>query len=223
MRNLTLLTLGIMFSAILSIKSVATKPVVAVSTQGCNILYVGIDNRIDIVAQQRKSIQRSQISAFMDIYDHEEKSYQTIRGKDGHFLLKPDSTGILTLIVNTASGNYEKKFHVRPIEAVVMFGGIKKSGKMSLGRFKAQGGVIPVIECCGFDARCDMVEFEVLKINAKGIVFRGKNKGGAFDENIRPIINSAQVGDLYWFRTPLYRCPGSKELQEGQDIAIEIE
>lgn len=223
MRNLTLLTIGIMISASLAIKSVSTKPVVAVSTQGCNTLYVRIDNRIDIVAQQRKSIQRSQISAFMDIYDHEEKSYQTIRGKDGHFLLKPDTTGILTLIVKTASGNYEKKFHVRPIEAVVRFAGLKKSGKMSPGMFKAQGGLIPVIECCGFDARCDMVEFEVLKINSKGIVFRGKNKGSAFDENIRPIINSAQVGDLYWFRTPLYRFPGSKEPQEGQDIAIEIE
>ena len=223
MQNLLLAALSIVFCCSLSFTSKSKKPVVAISTLECNKLYARMDNYINIVAQQKKAIQRHQVSAFVDIYNSDEKTYPTISGDNGRFSIKPATTGVLILTVNTELGSYEQKFHVRPIEAVVMFGGLKKSGKMSRGMFRAQGGIIPAIECCGFDARCDMVEYEVIKINSKGIVFKGNNKGGAFDENIRPVINSAQVGDIYWFRNTFYRCPGSQEPQEGQDIAIEIE
>ena len=55
------------------------------------------------------------------------------------------------------------------------------------------------------------------------MVFRGSNTGGAFDATIRPIINRALPGDIYWFRNIRYRCPGSAQPGFAQDIAIEIE
>ena len=199
------------------------KPQVAVSTTEYNYLYQGIDNSVTIVARQNQAVQANQITAEIDTYDSDEVFYAQVRGKNGQFLINPKQVGQLTLKVKTRDGAWEKKFHVRPIEPIAMFGGKKKNGVMSPGLFRAQGGVIPVLECCGFDARCDIVEYSIIKISKDGVVQRGKNTGGKFNDSIRPMIHSAQPGDIYWFRKILCLCPGNKKAHESSDIAIDIE
>lgn len=199
------------------------KPQVAVSTTEYNYLYQGIDNSVTIVARQNQAVQANQITAEIDTYDSDEVFYAQVRGKNGQFLINPKQDGQLTLKVKTRDGVWEKKFHVRPIEPVAMFGGKKKNGIMSPGLFRAQGGVIPVLECCGFDARCDIVEYSIIKISKEGIVRRAKNTGGKFNDSIRPLIDSALPGDIYWFRKILCRCPGNATVHETSDISIDIE
>jgi hypothetical protein len=130
---------------------------------------------------------------------------------------------VLILSIKTEQGIVEKKLRCVALDAVTNFGGMKKSGKMGSAMFKAQGGIVALIECCDIDARCDVIDYEILKFNARSMVFRGSNTGGAFDATIRPIINRALPGDVYWFRNIRYRCPGSAQPSFAQDIAIEIE
>lgn len=199
------------------------KPQVAVSTRECNYLYASVNNPVTIVAQQNQAIQANQITAEIDTYDSDEVFYAQVRGKNGEFLINPKQDGQLTLKVKTRNGVWEKKFHVRPIEPIAMFGGKKKNGTMSPILFRAQGGVIPVLECCGFDARCNIVEYSIIKISKDGVVQRAKNIGGEFNDFNRPLIDSAQPGDIYWFRKILCRCPGNTTPHETADIAIDIE
>ena len=48
-----------------------------------------MDNYINIVAQQKKAIQRHQLSAIVNIYNSDEKTYPTISGNNGRFSIKP--------------------------------------------------------------------------------------------------------------------------------------
>ena len=217
---LILVTITCFSTSILDIK----KPQVAVSTRECNYLYQGVDNPVTIVARQNQAVQANQITAEIDVYDDSNKVfYAQVRGKNGEFSINPKQDGQLTLKVKTKDGVWKKKFQVRPIEPVPMFGGQKKNGVMSPLLFRAQGGVIPVLECCGFDARCDIVEYSIIKISKDGVVQRAKNTGGKFNDSNRPLIDSAQAGDIYWFRKILCRCPGDTTAHETSDISIDIE
>ena len=198
------------------------KPQVAISTRECNYFYAGVNNPVTIVARQNQAVQANQITAEIDTYDSDEVFHAQVKGENGEFLINPKQVGKLTLKVKTRDGLWEKKFHIRPIEATPRIGGVNK-GSMRDGAFKAQGGVIPVLECCGFDARCDIVEYFIIKISKDGIVQRGKNTGGKFNDSIRPLIDSAQPGDIYWFRKILCRCPGNAAVHGTSDISIEIE
>ena len=205
-------------SSVLDLK----KPQVAVSTRECNYLYQGVDNPVTIVARQNQAVQANQITAEIDTYDSDEVFYAQVRGKNGEFLINPKQVGQLTLKVKTRDGVWQKKFHVRPIEPTAKIGNLNK-GSMHDGVFRAQGGIIPVLECCGFDARCNIVEYSIIKISKDGVVQRAKNIGGEFNDSNRPLIDSAQPGDIYWFRKILCRCPGNTTAHETADISIDIE
>lgn len=216
---LILVTITCFSSSVLDLK----KPQVAISTRECNYLYQGVDNPVTIVARQNQAIQANQITAEIDVYDDSNKVfYAQVRGKNGEFLINPKQDGQLTLKVKTKDGVWEKKFHVRPIEAIAKINNTNK-GSMRNGVFKAQGGIIPVLKCCGFDARCDIVEYSFIKISKDGVVQRAQNTGGKFNDSIRPLIDSAQPGDIYWFRKILCRCPSNTTAHETSDISIEIE
>lgn len=201
----------------------AEKPEIAINTAGNPRILAGIENLIVIVAQQAKPVYRNQISLRFEHLNPDSSSRAVLTGDKGHFKIWVDTTGILILSIKTDQGIVEKKLRCVPLDAVSYFGGLNKSGKMSNGQFKAQSGIMAIVECCGFDARCEVIDYEILKFNARSMVFRGSNTGGAFDASIRPIINRAQPGDIYWFRNIRYRCPGSVQPSFAQDIAVEIE
>jgi len=199
------------------------KPEIAISTAGNPRILAGIDNPIVIVAQQAKPVYRNQISLRFEHPNPDSSSRAVLTGDKGHFRLWVDTMGILILSIKTEQGVVEKKLRCVALDVVTRFGGLNKSGKMSNAVFKAQGGIIASIECCEITAQCKVIDYEILKFNVRSLVFRGSNTGGAFDATIRPIINSALPGDIYWFRNIRYRCPGSVEPSFAQDIAIEIE
>ncbi len=223
MNQFLIATLAFLFLHSIHFPKPAEKPEIAISTAGNPRILAGIENPIVIVVQQAKPVYRNQISLRFEHPNPDSSSRAVLTGDKGHFRLWVDTTGILILSIKTAQGVVEKKLRCVALDAVTRLGGLNKSGKMSNGVFKAQGGIIASIECCDIDARCDVIDYEILKFNARSMVFRGSNTGGAFDATIRPIINRALPGDIYWFRNIRYRCPGSAQPGFAQDIAIEIE
>lgn len=223
MNQFLIATLAFLFLHSIHFPKPAEKPEIAISTAGYTRILAGIENPIVIVAQQAKPVYRNQISLRFEHPNPDSSSRAVLTGDKGHFRLLVDTTGILILGIKTEHGIVEKKLRCVALDAVTRFGGLNKSGKMSSGMFKAQGGIIAAIECCDITARCEVIDYEILKFNARSMVFRGSNTGGPFDATIRPIINRALPGDIYWFRNIRYRCPGSVQPSFAQDIAVEIE
>lgn len=198
-------------------------PQVAISIAACQNLYAGVYNPVKIVAQQKEAIKRAQVSAELEVYDSTKLFQTEIKGEDGQFIIVPKEVGLLTLKVETKRGVFTQKFNVRPIQPVAVLGTIKEQGSMKAAIFKAYQGIVPMIQCCGFDARCEILEFSLIKIGGNGSSEKLVNEGGKFNYNTLALINSARAGDIYWFRKIICRCPGNDLPIEASTLSVEIE
>ena len=223
MNQFLIATLAVLLFHSIHFPKPAEKPEIAISTAGYPRIIVGINNPIDIVAQQAEPVYLNQISLRFEHSDRDSTSKAIITGDKGHFNIQVDTAGVLLMHIKTDQGIIEKKLRCVPLDAVSYFGGLNKSGKMSNGRFQAYAGIEAIVECCGFDAGCEVIDYQILKFNTRGLVFRGRNTGGPFVPSVRSIVSRTLPGDIYWFRNIRYRCPGSIQPSFAQDIAIEIE
>ncbi len=227
MTNRTTLFFGITTLALLAFAVVKTKqaPEVCVNFfDNKNRLYIGVDNSISIVVNQDEPIELEQVSA--EIYglegEQDESYTATIRKEGSMFVVRINKGMICILKVKTKNGVVKKEFHVSAIKPVIRLGKHRNTA-LKNGEFKAQGGLIAFVECCGFDARCDVKSFEVLRITAQDQLFRASNVGGKFTEAALLLIRAAQPGDVFLFRKIMYRCPGDKDALQDDDFTIEIE
>lgn len=187
-------------------------------------LIAKVNNPIRIVAQQEEPVSISQLSATFQRYDSEKETIEVVEGK-GYFIINPDSIGTVKIHITVGDTVETKILRVKPIEAVGRLGRHKANSdtKIGVGEFKAQMGIIANIECCGFDARCNVLGFQTIRISNRNQVERRINKGGRFEEDTREIIIKAESGDIYIFRQIKYRCPGSERSQRLDDMIFEIE
>ncbi|MCB9301799.1 MAG: hypothetical protein H6566_14225 [Lewinellaceae bacterium] len=198
------------------------KSIVSIENQ---YLIVGVDNPIRIVAQQKEPVSISQLSVNFQVYNSEKVPIE-IAVRNGYFIIRPDTIGIVELNITIGDTIETKTLRVKPMEAVGRLGGkygANTNGKIGVGEFKAQMGIIAQIECCGFDAKCNVLEFQTIRISNRNQVERRINKGGRFEKETREIIMKAESGDIYIFRQIKYKCPGSEKPQRLDDMIFEIE
>lgn len=197
------------------------KSIVSIENQ---YLIVGFDNAIRIVAQQNEPVSISQLSANFHVYNSEKVPIEIAVG-NGYFIIRPDTIGIVEINITIGDTIETKTLRAKPIEAV---GRLSKYGantdkKIGIGEFKAQMGIIARVECCGFDAKCNVLGFQTIRISNRNQVERRINKEGRFEEETREIIMKAESGDIYVFRQIKYKCPGSEKTQRLDDMIFEIE
>ena len=189
-------------------------PTAVISVDHCNWLYAGIDNPITILAKQDKPVALDQVVV----------EGGTIRGKDGHFIVRADSVYSLDITVKTAFGDKKYRYDVKPIGPVEPLLGAKhqNNATVSVEEFKAQGGIAAVINCCGFDAKCDMVSFLITRLDGKGKTIMVENKGARFAGEAKALIFKAESGNIYRFTNIISHCPGDLETRYLHDLTINI-
>ena len=201
---------------------------VFIYTETCNELIAGIDNYISISAMQDSSLSKEQISAFLIPINQHIDEYNlvelNVEKEYGRYLITPDNIGIVKFHIrlNNAIEVYTVK--VKPLNAVCRLGGYKANSESKIPKaiFKAQRGIVAHVECCGFDARCEVLSYDVVRIPVNEVSSKSYNLGGEFQEATSNLIKQAESGDLYIFRNIYYRCT-TPEKQRSEDMVIEIE
>jgi len=109
------------------------------------------------------------------------------------------------------------------IPAKVYVGRADADDRIKDVELKAQRGVFAPIECCGFEARCLVLEYEVSVVNEQG--HRSiKNLGAKFSESTIKLISSISPGDLVMFRYISYRCVSTDSTgQRAPDMVFTVE
>ncbi len=177
---------------------------VAISASKMNVLYIGVDNPIEISAA---GVNSNNIKV-------------NISGGGGNIKRKGDGTYNVRVTQPTPKGsdakisvtagkmNVSKPFRVKRIPDPIPKLGKKRGGKMSAGEMKIQPGVFPVLEGFDFEARCNISGFRVVRVAKRSDPIIKVNRGGKFVPEVRSVLAKAKPGDKFYFEDIKCKCPG---------------
>lgn len=172
---------------------------VTVAADKMNVFYVGVDNPVSISAAGIPS-NEMEVNA---------EGANITKNGNGKFTAKPSRPGTAKI---TVSGGGLKpttfEYRVKPIPTPIPMLGDLKSGVISIGRLKAYKGIRAVLENFDFDAKCQIVDFEMVRLPKLGDPVVVQNQGGDFSEEAKRVIKKTKHNDIYYFDEIRAKCPG---------------
>lgn len=174
---------------------------VTVSADQMNVMYMGVENPISVVAAGIPSGQMKVVADGVTL---------TSKG-NGKFMATPQRPGKATV---TVSGGGLKptsfEYRVKRIPDPVMMMSKHKGGRISVAEFKAQTGIYPMLEGFDFNAKCDVQGFNVVRVR-KGDAVEAPNRTGKFGSEVQRLQEAAQRGDIFYFEKIKVKCPGDNK------------
>ena len=188
---------------------------VTVSADKMNVFYMGVDNPVTVAAAGVSS---------NDLRVGVTGNVTRTGGGGNKFTVKGTSPGKATV---TVSGGGLKatsfEFRVKPIPDPVAKINNSTGGTIGNGVLKAQGGIIPVLEGFDFDARCDVVGFDVIYTARRQDPQVASNPGAVFNSTSKGFINQAKPGDQYFFDNIRAKCPGDAATRKINTISFKVQ
>jgi gliding motility-associated protein GldM len=192
---------------------------VAVSATKMNVFYMGVDNPVSITAA---GVPSNQVKASMS-----GSGGGSISPSGGNYVVRvsgpPTQKGQFAKVNVSAPGlNESREFRVKRIpKPVAKLGNIDDS-TIGNGTFKAQAGIIPVLENFDFDARCDIQGFTLTHVPKRQDAVQAINRGGRYSGDVARLVNKAKPGDVYYFDNVKAKCPGWKAGQKINSLVFKI-
>ncbi len=186
---------------------------VAVSADKMNVLYAGVENPITISAA---GVPSSQVRV-----QAEGTALSPLGGS--RYMAKPDRPGDARITVS-GGGLPPTAFHyrIKRVPDPVMELGRKRGGRIEAATFRAQLGIIPVLENFDFDARCTIISFELVRVPKGGDIQVARNNGGRFEAEAQRLVRNAAAGDVYYFNEIKVKCPGDTYSRELNGMIFNI-
>jgi len=186
-----------------------------VSADKMNVMYIGVDNPISVVAAGISS------------------NDLRVSGSGGGINLSRTGTGKYNATVSqqgtanvTVSGGglspTSFEFRVKKIPDPVAKLGGESSGDIGNGTFKAQRGVIAELVNFDFDARCEIAGFELVYAPRRQDPVPVTNGGATFNQQARALVNQAKPGDAYYFNNVRAKCPGDNVSRKINPMVFQI-
>ncbi len=177
---------------------------VTVSADQMNVMYIGVENPISVAAA---GVPSGQVKVSADGISLTPKG-------NGKFTAIPQKTGTATVTVSgggLAPTTFE--YRVKRIPDPVMMMSKHKGGKISVAEFKAQTGIYPLLEGFDFNAKCDVQDFNVVRVR-KGDAVEAPNRSGRFGSEVQRLQEGAQRGDIFYFEKIKVKCPGDSNSRD---------
>lgn len=134
---------------------------VAVAADKMNVFYIGVDNPITVSAAGVSS-NALRVSC----------NGCNLSGSGNNRVVTVDRPGEVSVVVTGEGLNSTFPFRAKRIPDPVPQLGNSKGGSMGNGEFKAQGGVLAVLEGFDFDARCAIQGFNIVRVPSDRMLFR---------------------------------------------------
>lgn len=191
----------------------------AISASKMNVFYIGVDNPVEVSVA---GVPSNQVKVSMagagggSIKPNSDGTY-TVN------VTRPTKVGEYAKINLTAPGfNASKDFRVKRIPDPVPKLSKSRGGAMTSGEFKAQGGIIPALESFDFDAKCNIVGFQVVRVPRRADPEIAINKGGSYVSDSQRIIAKATAGDRFFFDNIKCKCPGDIAARDLGNMSFTI-
>ncbi len=178
---------------------------VAISPTKMNVLYIGVENPIEISAAGTNS----------------NTMRASMTGPGGGKIKKiSNSSFIAEVATPTRKGEYakinvvadgmnvSKNFRVKRIPDPIPQLSDSKGGAMSSGEFKLQSGLFAVLKDFEFEADCVISEYKLVRVPRRGDATVLINKGARYTQESKGLIQQAKRGDKFYFEEIQCKCPG---------------
>lgn len=181
------------------LKFTVAAPSAAISLDKMNVFYIGVDNPVSVNAA---GVRTSDLNVSM--------SNGSISGSNGAYTVRVSApAGKTTVSVKSNKGKVlaAKEYRVKFIPDPEPRVGNKKAGAMAAGEMKAQMGVAAILENFDFDAK-----FEVLSFNV-GIAAKREdfvllpNSGAIFSSAVKAALGKVKPGDIVYVEEIKVRGP----------------
>ena len=174
---------------------------VAISASKMNVFYIGVDNPVEVSAA---GVNSTNVKVSMD-------GGTIKRNSDGTYTVRATTPSNNAKVNVSADGlNASKVFRVKRIPDPVPKLSKKRGGVMSPGEFKAQPGVLPVLENFDFDTKCTINGFRLVRVAPRSDAEVRPNRSGKYGSETSALIKKAKPGDRYFFEDIKCTCPGDK-------------
>ncbi len=190
-----------------------------VSADKMNVFYIGVPNPISISAAGVNS-----------------NSMKVSAGGGGGATLKKTNNSQYVVTVTkpaplgneceirvSAEGlNKKAKFRVKRIPDPVAKLGKSSGGAMGNGEFKAQAGVLAMLDNFDFDAKCQISGFVLTRQAKRADPIDKINKGPRYSGEAKALIMRAKPGDVYYFDNVKAKCPGDPAGRKINSMVFKI-
>jgi len=195
---------------------------VTVSADKMNVFYIGVDNPITVSAAGVPTASLK-VSAAGD----GGLNLKAANGSSYTATVEGPPTGVNKFAYVVVSGEGLEPtrfpFRVKRIpNPTARLGGTKEGGNLGNGEFKAQRGLIAILDDFDFDARCDVVGFELTRQARNSDPVSAVNRGGTYDDQAMRLVQLAKPGDTYYFDNVRAKCPGDKAARQINQMVFKI-
>ena len=184
-----------------------------VSADKMNVFYLGVNNPVTVIVAGASS---NEVKASCTGCNLKKQS-------GGKYIATASRPGEAT--INVSGGglpNTPFKFRVKRIPDPVAKLGKKSSGQMGNGEFKAQRGVLAILDNFDFDAKCKIQGFIVTRQAKRADPIDVNNRGGTYSRDAKNLIMRAKPGDTYYFDNVKAKCPGDPAGRKINSMVFKI-
>lgn len=170
-------------------KYTVAAPFATVSPTKMNVFYIGVDNPIEVSAA---GVKGSDLNVSV--------SGANVTGSGGAYNVRVSTSGEANVTV-TAKGKQltSRKFRVKMIpDPVAMVGG-KKGGRMGAAEMRVQNGLAAVLENFDFDARFEVVSYQVTFVPKRQDPVSAVCNGAYFNSQVQGFQKEMKPGDMVYF------------------------
>ncbi len=170
---------------------VAAKAVV-VSPTKMNVLYIGVDNPMKISVP---GVGAGDVTASL------QGSGSLSKNSDGTYTANVTGVGKCNIAVSAKiEGKVQpmgtEEFRIKRIpDPIPSLGGKLFGGNTQPGTIKAQSGLVALLKDFDFDARFNVVSFQMV-YSTKGEIFKAETQGPLFNSNMKAFLDRAKPKDI---------------------------
>ncbi len=190
------------------------QPSVNVSADKMNVFYVGVDNPVTIAAA---GVPTSALKVSMTGANITKKSGTS-------YNVKPTRQGkaVVTIRDTKNKKSFPFEFRIKRIPDPIVKLGNQVDGLMKSGTFRAQRGLLPILEGFDFEARCNIQSYTLYYTPKRQDPIEIKGTGNSFKGRVSSSIKAAKPGDQYAFTNVKARCPGDAAARRVNGLSFKI-
>jgi gliding motility-associated protein GldM len=173
---------------------------VSVSADKMNVFYIGVENPITVAAAGVPSDNvRVSVTGDATKQSGNNKNLIVSGTRQGEAKVNVSANG-------QSLGSFD--FRVKRIPDPVPMVGTSDGGPIRSNDFKAQAGLYALLKNFDFEARCNIVGYELVYVPQRADAVRSVNGGGNFTTQSKALVTRARPGDSYFMQNIKAKCPG---------------